>query len=332
MALTLALCLHPVAARVGTLVAGLFLAVPCFLWAQPLPRGLLMCLMGLPFAVVVLSILAPPTTGVRARLAYLSAWLGTREVTRRARSFDSASLLHLIGATAIFAAALAVVKAVPVVGPWLPVRWLAGGIMLLGFAELATAGHNFLTALMGVTGPSLMQSPVLSASINEFWTKRWNPAASVLVFRNFVFAPLARRGPVLALCAAFSASALLHVLLCAMATCQWGISLMCGSFFLLQPVLILAERRMKVRRWRPAAGRAWTLAALAITSPLFVEPGLQLVAPSWGAPDNLLWPTIAVLAWGMIFTVCISLAWLTLCPEPAPANRNAITATAFERP
>src|SRR3954464_8121282 len=37
-------------ARVGVLLAGLFLAIPCFVRAEALPRGLLMCLMAFPFA------------------------------------------------------------------------------------------------------------------------------------------------------------------------------------------------------------------------------------------------------------------------------------------
>jgi hypothetical protein len=310
MLLVLILSAHPATARVGVLVAGLFLAVPCFLWESPLARGFLMCFMGLPLAVAAFPFLVLPNAGFRARRAYVLTWLG---IKRRARSFDVGSLLHLIGATVIFAAAMATVKAVPAAGPWLFVRWLAGGIMVLAFGEMATALHQFLTTLMGITAPSLMQSPHRSVSLQEFWTRRWNPSMSELVFRPFFFAPLARRGVVLAVFAAFLASALAHVLLMDMAGGKWGIAFMCGAFFLVQPLFIIAERRMKVRRWRPTAGRTWTFAVLAITSPLFVEPNLQLVALSWGAPDNVLLPTLVVLGAAIVVSVLFALPALAFC-------------------
>ncbi len=322
MVLILILSVHPATARVGVLIAGLFLAVPCFLRASPLSRGLLMCCMTIPLAVVALPMLAPPTAGFRARLACLFTWLGTREVKRRARSFDIPSLVQLIAATLVLTATITSVKAVDAAGLWLLARWLAGGIMLLAFAGMATACHNFLTALMGLTAPSLLQSPYLATSVSEFWSKRWNPAASVLFFRTYCFAPLARRGVTLALFATFFVSAVAHVLLAYMAIVRWGISLVCGAFFLVQPLLIVAERWMKVRRWRPAAGRAWTLAVLTITSPLFVEPVLQIVGPSWGPPDNVLLPTIAVLGFVIIVNVFFSLGSLASRPEPTAPNRS----------
>ena len=319
LVLVLILSAHPNTARAGVLVAGLFLAVPCFLWASPLSRGLLMCCMAFPLAIVTLPLVAP-VAGFRARLAYLFTWLGSREIKRRPRSFDLKSLLQLIAATVVLVVAIASVKAVSGSNHWLLLRWLTGGIMILAFAEMATACHNFLTALMGLTAPSLLQSPYLSTSVTEFWTKRWNPAVSVLVFRKYFFAPLAQRGAVYALFAAFFASAIGHVLLPYMATGRWGISLMCGAFFLVQPLFIVAERRMKVRQWRPAAGRAWTLACLTIASPLFVEPALQIIEPSWGAPDKVLLPTAAALGFVIFVNGFFSLASLASRPELAPSN------------
>jgi len=312
-ALVLLFSANAVTARIGVLVAGLFLAVPCFLRAPPLSRCLLMCCMAFPLAVIALPLLIPPNADLRVRLAYFFTWLGTREVKRRTRSFDMASLLHLIAATVVFTTALASVKAVPAAGSWLFVRWLAGGIMIFAFAGMATASHDLVTAMMGLTAPSLLRSPYLSTSIGEFWTKRWNPAASVLFFHRYFFAPLARRGVAFALFAAFFVSAVAHVLLPYMASGKWGISLMCGTFFLVQPPLIAAERAMKVRRWRPAAARAWTLGALAITSPLFVEPALQLMEPSWGAPDTVLFAAIAVLGFVFIVNILYALASVVFC-------------------
>jgi len=320
MVLVLILSGHPFTARVGVLVAGLFMAVPCFLRALPVFRFFLMCGMAFAFAVAALQVFAVPTAGFRGRLAYFFTWLGTREVKRRARCFDAVSLRQLMAATLVLAAAVAVVKAVSSFGIGWLARWLAGGIMLLAFAEMATAGHYFLTALMGISAPALMRSPHLSVSIREFWAERWNPAASALVFGRYFFAPLARRGVGLALFAAFFGSAVAHVLLLYMATRRWGISLMWGAFFIVQPLLMAVERRLKVRRWRPAAGRAWTLGALAMTSPLLVEPVLQLIEPTWGTPDRVLLPTIRVLGLVIIVNVFVSLGSLASIRDLPPPN------------
>ncbi len=311
---------HPCAVRVGVLVAGLFLAVPCLLRPLPMFRFLLMCGMGSTFALAVLQLFPTPAAGFRGRLAYIFTWLNTREVKRRERRFDAASVLHLIGATLVLAAAFASVKGVSPSGIWWLARWLAGGIMFLAFAEMTTAGHDFLTAVMGIEAPALMRSPHRSASLGEFWSERWNPAVSTLVFGRCFFAPLARRGVGLALFAAFFASAVAHGLLLGMATRRWGISLMWGAFFLVQPLLIAVERRMKVRRWQPMAGRAWTLAGLGIASPLFVEPALQLMEPTWGPPDNVLLPTVQVLGFVMLLNGLVSLGSLASIPDLSPPN------------
>src|SRR5208337_2183618 len=109
------------------------------------------------------------------------------------------------------------------------------------------------------------------------------------------FVPLARCGAVFAMFATFAISAVGHALMAFFALGRWKIAAVFGAFFLVQPLLIAAERRLAVRRWPPEAARAWTLTALAVTSPLFIEPTLQGLEKSWGAPDNALLPTLAVL-------------------------------------
>jgi len=90
--LILILSAHPTGARTGSFMAGLFLAVPCFIEASPLSRGLLMCCMAAPFLAAAALVLAPPIANFRARLAYLLSWCGTRQVKRRARNLDMAWL------------------------------------------------------------------------------------------------------------------------------------------------------------------------------------------------------------------------------------------------
>lgn len=305
--LVLLLSADSVGARVGAVAAGVFMAIPCFVEAPPLCRGLLMCLMAMPLAAAGALVVVPPMAGLRERLAFLLTWCGTRHVKRCPRRFDAALLLQLAAATVVFAFAVAIVKTASADGAWPPVRWLAGGIMIMAFAEMATAALPLVTTAFGITVPPLMQSPYRSESISEFWNRRWNPFASQMVFRPLCFAPLARR-PGVALFAAFGVSGLGHTLLAYMATVRWGISLACGAFFLVQPLLIGAERRLKVRRWPPAIGRAWTMAALAVASPLFVEPALQIVEKSWGPPNSILPPVIAALGFVILFSVSVALA------------------------
>jgi hypothetical protein len=304
---------HPVGARLGAFLAGVFAMVPCALGASPLERCLLACLMALPCLAAATLGIVPPIASFRARLAYLCTWCGTRPVERRTATLDTKALRTLIAATMVLPGAMAVVNAVSAFGLGLPVRWLAGGIMIFAVAEMVTAGVPLVTAAMGIMVPPLFQSPYRSASVSEFWSTRWNIGASQL-FREQCFAPLARRSVALALSAAFVASAVLHALLALLALGSWEIALACGAFFAVQPIIIAVERWMRVRRWRPAAGRAWTLAALAITSPLFVEPTLQIVEGSW--VDNVLLPTLIVLGFVIVFSGVVSLASLSARPSP----------------
>jgi hypothetical protein len=321
LTVVLVLSAPPVTTRLGISISGLFFAVPCFLRESPLSRALLMCCMAFPFAIATALLLAPTTAGFRRRLAYFFAWMGARTIERNKRGFDVASLLRLIAAALVFAMGLASLKALSAAGIWLLLHWFAGAVMILAFAEMATASHDWLTAMMGLNAPSLMRSPFLSKSVTEFWTKRWNVAASELGFRPLCFTPLARHGVVLALFAAFTASAVGHVLLAFVAMGRWGVSISCGAFFIVQPLLIIVERRIKVKRWPATAARAWTLAALGVTSPLFVEPVIQLITPSLGVTDNPLPPTIAALSFALLVNLFFSAGQLAFCVERPPPHR-----------
>jgi hypothetical protein len=315
---------HPIGARIGAVVGGLVIAVPCFVWALPVHRVLLMCFIAIPFVSAAALLLTPPIAGFRARLAYLLTWCGTRQITRRARSLDTCAFRNLIIATALLAIAIAVVKATPPFSLWLLLRWFAGGIAVLACAEMVTASFPLVTALMGLTMPPLMKSPWRSTSLAEFWTKRWNPAASQL-FRTACFTPLARRSAAMALFTAFAASALGHTLLVYLGLERWTISLACGVFFLVQPLLLAAERRMKVKRWPHAAAWGWTLAALTITSPLFVEPVFQIIERSWNPAEPFFVPTLWALGFVLVVTVSLSLASLTaLVPISEPAKPHPL--------
>jgi hypothetical protein len=312
MALVLIFWAHPVTMKVGVILSGLFLAVPCFLRAPPLFRFALMCGMFLPFVMATIPVLVPSINGIRPRLAYLCSWMGTREVGLRPHRFDIISLLHFLAAAAVCASAMTVIIKVPVAEFWFVLQWFSGGIMMLAFAGMLMAGHSFLTALLGVAAPALMQSPWLSSSISEFWNKRWNPGTSV-IFYKILFQPLARQAPVAAMFAVFAFSAIVHTLLFYMALGQWKVSLINGAFFLIQPLFILVEGWLGIRRWSRAAGHAWTLAVLAITSPLFVEPALQAIQLSWDVQNSGLVPTLVLIVFVIALETFYSLAVLVSC-------------------
>ena len=83
--LVLILSAHPIGARVGALLAGLFLAVPGFVGDGPAARAVLMCMGTVPLAAAGALVLGPTLTGLRARLAYLYTYANTHPVTRRER-------------------------------------------------------------------------------------------------------------------------------------------------------------------------------------------------------------------------------------------------------
>ncbi len=330
MGLVLVLSASGVGARAGALLAGIFLAVPCYVQAPPLPRFLLACAMAAPFLAAGALVLVPPIAGFRARVGYLLSWGGTFAVEQRTRSIDVPALRNLIGATAILAAAIAGVKAASTLGLGQPLRWISGGVGVFAFAEMTSAGLALATAALGLVVPPLMLSPHRSVSLVEFWTKRWNPFASQKLFRPLFFAPLAHRGVGLALFLTFAVSAVGHALIAYLVLGRWGMSLMCGAFFMVQPVFIAAERRLRVRRWRPAAGWTWVLAVLALTSPLIVEPALQMAERSWGAPESVFLPTAAVLAYVVVMSSIVSLASLVARPAGASGCKLLVASYRLE--
>jgi hypothetical protein len=321
MLIVLTLSAHPVGARVGVVIAGLFTAIPCFVDYSSLARCLLICFMGIPLIFGTAMVISPPIGGFRSRLRHLCSWFDTRRVECRPRSVDTVALQSLIIATAVLGAAMVVLTATPEFGFWILVRWLAGGVAIFAVAEVATAVLPLMGAALGVDVPPLFQSPYRSTSVNEFWTKRWNIPASE-IFRRYSFAPIARRNIALALFATFVISAIAHVLLTYVALGRWGISLVCGSFFLVQPIVITAERTLAVRRWPKQARWAWTLIALAITAPLIIEPLLQILHLGPAAPVNVLVATLAVVGFLTFFSGIVALTSLASLPADTEAYKT----------
>ncbi len=208
------------------------------------------------------------TTNARV-LSILTLVLDGRRVVRIAPAFRA----WLFGfGVAECATAVALFLMVPK-GP--PVfRTFVGGAsaycVVEGFARIV---EGVLSAC-GVDAGPLHQAPIMSRTVGEFWSRRWNRAISTWLSEN-AFRPAARRGGIAAgVMAAFGVSALLHFVPIWVAF-ELRYAIMMGSFFLVHGVVVIVESKLGVPRWPRALGHTWTLAVFAITAPLFVEPMLR---------------------------------------------------------
>jgi alginate O-acetyltransferase complex protein AlgI len=201
------------------------------------------------------------------RLGYLLAWPGLDADAFLAASpppkagggeWLAAALKTLAGTALVAVASLALPSPPAAVWAW------------VGMSGLILALHCGLFHLLscawraaGVAALPLMDSPLLAASLSEFWGRRWNRAFRDWGHRS-IFGPLRKRlGARAALLGVFLASGLIHDLV---------ISVPAGGgyggptlYFLIQAAGAFAERSRWGRRLglaSGAAGRAFTVAAL----------------------------------------------------------------------
>jgi hypothetical protein len=172
--------------------------------------------------------------------------------------------------------ALFVAPALPL-GQGFLLRCAAGAAFAYAGVEAALGLFLFVYRSGGLQPPSLHRQPILSTSIGEFWGRRWNRIVGSWLFGTF-YRPLAVRGhSLLGIVAAFLASAALHLYF-TWAAIGLGPALRMALFFLTQLPLLLAELHLQQARWPGIARRAWTIGWLTLTSPLFVEPMLDILA------------------------------------------------------
>ena len=164
-----------------------------------------------------------------------------------------------------------------------PQPLLAGWIGMIGIILILHFGLFHLLAIgwrtAGIDVKPIMDAPLCSKSVSEFWSRRWNAAFNRLAF-DFVFRPLARRrgrrsssdatkrsrrsstlplrgGTRIATLAAFLFSGLIHELAISLpAGAGYGLP---TAYFLLQGIGILTERVLPRIR-----GRIFTLAITAV--------------------------------------------------------------------
>ena len=144
---------------------------------------------------------------------------------------------------------------------------MVGLVLMLHFGTFHLLSCSWRA--IGVDAPPLMNYPLVSVRLTEFWGNRWNTAFRDLTHR-FLFRPLTKKlGPQQALVAAFVFSGLLHDL---------AISVPAGGgyggptvFFAIQAVGLLVERS----RLGQAVGlghgwRGWLFTASVLALPAYM--------------------------------------------------------------
>ena len=165
-------------------------------------------------------------------------------------------------------------------------RWSRALDDLLVFVEVAVGAagvHDIIVGVAGLAGRSvagLQDRPMLSASLSQFWARRWNHLVQGNLDRAF-FRPYGkRRSATLGTLTAFAASGVMHVLAVLdpdhFAT-TLGPSAAVMGFFLLHAGLVLGERRLGWNRQpqRPSTllwARVRTVTLFALLSPLLLDP------------------------------------------------------------
>jgi hypothetical protein len=158
-----------------------------------------------------------------------------------------------------------------------PARWMAGLLLCYGLIESVHSTLLILYRAVGIEHERINVFPVVSTTLVEFWGRRWNRVVAGWL-RDYAFLPLARRGRAqLGIAAAFLGSTALHFWSAAV---PLGVAsgLTMGSFFVVHGAALMLERRLDVVHWPTRSQRAWTIAIVVVTSPLFVEPMLRILA------------------------------------------------------
>jgi alginate O-acetyltransferase complex protein AlgI len=206
--------------------------------------------------------------------AYVLAWPGmdaTRFLSNRVRprlerrvivkSIGSAMARMSLGAALLFGIARHAHE--PLIAGWIG---MIGMVLILHFGLFDLASITWRA--FRVDAPAIMDSPLRSASVREFWSRRWNSAFNQLALR-LVFRPLARRiGTALATLCTFGVSGIVHELVISLpATAGFGFP---TGYFILQGVAVLMEHTCVGKRFRLGRGVCgWLFTMVVVAAPVF---------------------------------------------------------------
>jgi predicted DCC family thiol-disulfide oxidoreductase YuxK len=206
-------------------------------------------------------------------LGYLLLWPGMdpaaflggtdRSVQPRPREWMAAILKTLSGATLIWVVARAALPIDPLLAGWLGMVGLMF-VLHFGTFHLLSLGWRSI----GVNARPVMQSPLRSSSLADFWGRRWNTAFHELAAR-FTFRPLrpaiGRAGATLLV---FLVSGLIHELVISVPA-RGGYGLPTG-YFALQGLGVAGERTRLGRRLGLGRGwRGWLFTFVVAAGPAF---------------------------------------------------------------
>jgi hypothetical protein len=187
---------------------------------------------------------------------------GTTAVAVR-RYLDTRALRGI--AIVLFTACLAgAVWLVPASVPGIlriPLRVTVACVMILLLAELNSHLVQLFGSACGVEFAPVHDHPYRTRRITAFWSVRWKRPGTRW-FRQHAFLPVRGRSVTLAMLTLVRLSAAVHVyLITSVVSAAW--MTMFRAFFIVQPIIMIAERRLHVRRWPTYLCRVWTFAVLA---------------------------------------------------------------------
>jgi D-alanyl-lipoteichoic acid acyltransferase DltB (MBOAT superfamily) len=274
----------------ATLVVAFGLMLPALTEPQESALRLLMALFGILSGMRLADLAVDKRSWSWLQRVWLMlAIVDSREVRATKRAFDwIAFLLCALGlsliVTAFAGAELVDRRATGLALLW---RWSCGAAMCYLVLDSAQQGLRWFYRLLGVSIPELHRHPILATTVREFWGERWNLVVHEWLRRHFFWPFARRRQPTLGIILAFLASAFIHFWAFFVAL-DLVLAIPMGLFFLIQGVWVWIETILK----RPARDERWmarviTISAVAIPSPLFVEPALR-VFEGWES---------AMLAW-----------------------------------
>jgi predicted DCC family thiol-disulfide oxidoreductase YuxK len=178
----------------------------------------------------------------------------TRALSHKRAKTAVATAKILLGAVFLFG--LARLAPHPLVTGWIGMIGMILALHFGMFALLAIAWRAY-----GLDVRPIMDAPLNSTSLGEFWGRRWNGAFNQLAFEN-VFRPVGRStGPILGTIVAFLASGLIHELVISLpARTGYGLP---TAYFLLQGCGVITQHRVPRIR-HGVAGQFFTAFIVAV--------------------------------------------------------------------